>query len=132
MLAASCIAELAANTTRLGLGHALGVPMGATHSVPHGLAVGMMLPPMCRFNAEAEPHRYERVAAALDPTADDLDAALGALYRDIEMDCRLSQFGVTSADFDRIIDLAVRSDNVLANPREADRDDLAALLAQAL
>jgi alcohol dehydrogenase len=68
----------------------------------------------------------------LDPTADDLDAALGALYRDIEMECRLSQFGVTPADFDRIIDLAVRSDNVLANPREADRDDLAALLTQAL
>lgn len=132
MLAASCIAELAANTTRLGLGHALGVPMGATHSVPHGLAVGMMLPPMCRFNAEAEPQRYKRVATALDPAASDLDAALGALYRDIEMDRRLSHFGITPADFDRIIDLAERSDNVFANPREANRDDLAALLAQAL
>ncbi|MDV3125438.1 iron-containing alcohol dehydrogenase [Mycobacterium sp. 21AC1] len=132
MLAASCIAELAANTTRLGLGHALGVPMGATHGVPHGLAVGMMLPPMCRFNAEVEPQRYQRVAAALDPTAGDLNAALSALYRDIDMDSRLSQFGVAPGDFDRIIDLAVRSDNVLANPREARRQDLAALLQEAL
>jgi alcohol dehydrogenase len=132
MLAASCIAELAANTTRLGLGHALGVPMGATHHIPHGLAVGMMLPPMCRFNAEVEPRRYARIAEALDPTAADLDGALTALYADINMDARLSQFGVSDGDFDRITDLALRSDNVLANPREATRDDFASLLTQAL
>jgi alcohol dehydrogenase len=132
MLAASCIAELAANTTRLGLGHALGVPMGATHHVPHGLAVGMMLPPMCRFNAEVEPRRYARIAEALDPTAAALDDALTSLYADINMDARLSQFGVSPGDFDRITDLALRSDNVLANPREATRDDFASLLSQAL
>ncbi|MGV9799858.1 iron-containing alcohol dehydrogenase family protein [Mycobacterium sp. NPDC003449] len=132
MLAASCIAELAANTTRLGLGHALGVPMGATHHIPHGLAVGMMLPPMCRFNAMAEPQRYARIGAALDPNAPDLEAALAAIYADIGMDARLSQFGVSPGDFDRIIDLAFRSDNVDANPRAASRADLAALLEQAL
>lgn len=132
MLAASCIAELAANTTRLGLGHALGVPMGATHHIPHGLAVGMMLPPMCRFNAELEPARYGRVAEALDPSAADLDGALSALYSRISMDAKLSQFGVAEGDFDRITDLAMLSDNVLANPREASRDDFARLLREAL
>jgi alcohol dehydrogenase len=48
MLAASCVAELAANSTRLGLAHALAVPMGATHRVPHGVAVAMMLAPCAR------------------------------------------------------------------------------------
>ncbi|MFJ6279159.1 iron-containing alcohol dehydrogenase family protein [Arthrobacter subterraneus] len=131
MLAASCIAELAANATRLGLAHALAVPLGATHGVPHGLAVGMMLPPMCAFNEEVEPARYRTVAAALDPEAKDLSEALSALYADIGMTARLRDFGVEPDSFDRVLDLAERSDNVQANPRIADREELRALLQEA-
>jgi alcohol dehydrogenase len=50
VLAASCIAELAANTTRLGLAHAMAVPIGATHHIPCGVGVAMMLGPMCAYN----------------------------------------------------------------------------------
>jgi alcohol dehydrogenase len=131
MLAASCIAELAANTTRLGLAHALAVPMGATHHIPHGIAVGMMLPHMCAFNAEAEPERSARMAQALESGATDLVAALARLYADIGMSARLADFGVTSDDFDRIVDLSLQSDNVDANPRAASREQLADLLAAA-
>lgn len=131
MLAASCIAELAANTTRLGLAHALAVPMGATHHMPHGIAVGMMLPPMCAFNAEVEPERYARLAAALEPGSTDIVDALAHLYGDIGMQARLTDFGVAPEDHDRIIDLAVQSDNVQANPREATREELSGLLSAA-
>lgn len=131
MLAASCIAELAANATRLGLAHALAVPLGATHNVPHGIAVGMMLPPMCKFNEEVEPMRYQRVATALDPQASDLSEALGSLYSDIGMSSRLRDFGVEPDSFDRVLDLAVRSDNVQANPRVAGREELRGLLQAA-
>lgn len=131
MLAASCIAELAANTTRLGLAHALAVPLGATHRVPHGLAVGMMLPPMCAFNEEVEPARYRTVTTALDPEAKNLSEALSALYSDIGMSSRLRDFGVEPDSFDRVIDLAERSDNVQANPRAAGREELRSLLKAA-
>ena len=132
MLAASCIAELAANTTRLGLAHALAVPLGATHHIPHGLAVGMMLIPMCAFNEQVDPERYARIASALEPGSTDIVAALTSLYRDIDMTSRLAEFGVAPEDYDRVIDLAVKSDNVDANPREASRAELAALLEAAL
>jgi alcohol dehydrogenase len=132
MLAASCIAELAANTTRLGLAHALAVPLGATHHVPHGLAVGMMLIPMCAFNEQVDPERYARIASALEPGSTDVVAALTSLYEDIGMESRLAEFGVIPEDYDRVIDLALRSDNVDANPREASRAQLAALLEAAL
>src|SRR5579875_2799045 len=65
MLAASCIAELAANTTRLGLAHALAVPLGATHHVPHGVAVAMLLAPMCAYNEEVDQLRYRRMNEAM-------------------------------------------------------------------
>lgn len=132
MLAASCIAELAANTTRLGLAHALAVPLGATHHVPHGLAVGMMLIPMCAFNAQIDPERYARIASALEPGSTDVVAALASLYSDIGMNMRLTEYGVAPDDYDRIIDLALKSDNVEANPREASRAELVSLLEAAL
>jgi alcohol dehydrogenase len=132
MLAASCIAELAANSTRLGLAHALAVPLGATHHVPHGVAVALTLPHMCRFNEGADPARYERLKAALDPDAATMSDAVTALNRDVGILAGLSSWGVDEDDFDRVIDLALRSDNVQANPRAAEHDELAAMLRAAL
>lgn len=131
MLAASCIAELAANSTRLGLAHALAVPLGATHHIPHGVGVAMVLRPMAAFNEEAEPARYARVTAMLDPAASRLSSAMGALYDAVGLTARLGDFGVAPEDYDRVIALAMRSDNVRANPRPAGSEELRALLRAA-
>jgi alcohol dehydrogenase len=131
MLAASCIAELAANATRLGLAHALAVPLGATHGIPHGVAVGIMLPPMCVFNEVVEPLRYQRIASALNPGSLHLVEALRSLYSEIGMKSRLRDFKVEHDSFDRVIDLAMGSDNVQANPRVAGREELRSLLEAA-
>ena len=132
MLAASCIAELAANTTRLGLAHALAVPLGATHHIPHGVGVAMMLGPMCAYNEGAEPSRYARIAAALDASSTTLTAAVSRLCSDIGLNSRLRDFGFQPEDCDRVITLAMKSDNVLANPRAAGPQELRQLLEQAL
>lgn len=131
MLAASCIAELAANTTRLGLAHALAVPLGATHHIPHGVGVAMILRPMVAFNEEAEPARYHTVVSMLDPSSDRLSMAMARLYKDVGLDARLSDFGVVPEDYDRVIAMAMRSDNVKANPRAAGTEELRALLRAA-
>jgi alcohol dehydrogenase len=131
MLAASCIAELAANTTRLGLAHALAVPLGATHHIPHGVAVAMMLEPMCAFNEQVEPQRYERVAAALNGSSTALSRVIHALCEDVGLNSRLRDFGVVPDDYDRIVALAMKSDNVLANPRPAGNTELRQLLESA-
>ena len=47
------------------------------------------------------------------------------------MTSRLRDFGVEPDSFDRVLDLAELSDNVQANPRIADREELRALLQAA-
>jgi alcohol dehydrogenase len=131
MLAASCIAELAANTTRLGLAHALAVPLGATHHVPHGVGVAMLLGPMCAYNEEVEPSRYSRVASALGASGGTMSADVNRLCTDIGLNSRLRDFGVRSEDYARVIALAMKSDNVLANPRPVGPEELRQLLERA-
>ena len=130
MLAASCIAELAANTTRLGVAHALAVPLGAVRHVPHGVGVAMLLGPMCAFNEEVDPTRYERMMAALGTEHDLMSRAVAALCRDLGLNARLGNFGVQREDYSRIIALALKSDNILANPRQAGADELGHILGQ--
>ena len=131
MLAASCIAELAANTTRLGLAHALAVPLGATHHIPHGVGVAMMLGPMCAYNEEVDPARYARLAAALDPSSQTMSGAVASLRADVGLFSRLRDFGFSPDDHDRVVALAMRSDNVQANPRPAGPAELRDLLERA-
>lgn len=131
MLIASCIAELAANTTRLGLAHALAVPLGATHHVPHGVAVGLLLPHMCEFNRPADPTRDARLTATLDPHASSLNEAVRRLSSDVEFRGRLRDWNVDEGDLDRVGQMAATSDNVEANPRVAELKDLTAMLRAA-
>jgi alcohol dehydrogenase len=130
MLMASLIAELAANSTRLGLSHALAVPLGARHHVPHGLANAILLPHVVDFNAAADPDRYARMASLLGP--DGVGDAVNNLNRDIGIDERLSDWGVGEDDLPVLAQLALRSDNVQANPREAGETELVAILRAAL
>ncbi|WP_158228388.1 iron-containing alcohol dehydrogenase family protein [Pseudonocardia sp. MH-G8] len=131
MLAASCIAELAANSTRLGLAHALAVPLGAAHSIPHGIAVAHMLPEMCAFNEEAEPARCAELARCLAPGARSLSEAVRALRADVGLTTRLRDWKVTERDFSPIVELALSSDNTRANPRIAGANELTDLLRAA-
>ena len=131
MLAASCIAELAANTTRLGLAHALAVPLGATHHVPHGEGVAMMLGAMCAFNEEVDAARYERMSGALGADHDLMSGAVRRLRADLGVTSRLRDFGVQRDDYDVVVGLALKSDNVLANPRAVGPEELRHLLEQA-
>lgn len=130
MLAASCIAELAANFTRLGLAHALAVPLGATNHIPHGVGVAMMLAPMCAYNEAVDPARYRRLAQAFGVEDRPFSALVQELCRDLGLNARLRDFNFDEADRERVIEIAMRSDNVLANPRPVDGADLRALLEQ--
>lgn len=127
MLMASLISEMAANSTRLGLCHALALPVGAIRHVPHGLANAMLLPEVARFNAEADPERYRTVARLLDGS-DDAAVAIDRLRRGIGITDGLGAWHVEPGDYERLANMAMKSDNVLANPREADRADLMAIL----
>lgn len=131
MLAASCMAELAANSTRLGLAHALAVPLGGTNHVPHGVAVAMLLPGMCAYNEAVSPARYERLSATFGEAGTPFSSVVARLCADLGLNSRLRDFGFSDDDAERVVEIALRSDNVLANPRPVEAADLRELLEQA-
>jgi alcohol dehydrogenase len=127
MLMASLIAELAANSTRLGLCHALALPVGARHHVPHGVANAVLLAPVVAFNAQADPERYRSVGQSL-AGLDDAIGAIDTLRHDIGMPDTFAQWQIGEGGLDGIVAKAMMSDNVRANPRKADAADLITIL----
>lgn len=141
LLLASTIAAMAFNSTRLGLVHAFAMPLGARFHIPHGLVNAIMLPAVMRFNLPGNLGKYARIAEIFGEQIKDLSlheaakrsvVAIESLKADVGITAKLSQFGVTEADFDSVVDEALLSGNVLVNPRKPTRDDMKALLSAEL
>jgi len=142
MLLASTMAGIAMNPTRLGLAHALAMPLGSWDlRVPHGIAIAVTLPRVMRFNCLAAPERYAHVARALGEPVDQMspsDAAQSAveavekLAREIQIPKGLGEYGVRPSHIPKVIDEAMKSGNVAVNPRPTNREQLAAVLEQSL
>jgi alcohol dehydrogenase len=58
MLLGASLAGLAIENSMLGAAHALANPLTTIFDVPHGQAVGVMLPHVIRFNATSVEHHY--------------------------------------------------------------------------
>jgi alcohol dehydrogenase len=57
----ACFAGLAIENSMLGAAHALANPLTATYKIPHGQAVGLMLPHVIRFNGEEVDGWYREI-----------------------------------------------------------------------
>jgi alcohol dehydrogenase class IV len=142
MLLASTLGLMAMDSTRVGPAHAISIPLGSwgTH-LHHGLLIAILLPPVMAFNCEAAPERYAAVARALGESVEGLPAveaahrsveAVRRLNADIGIPPDLKQFNVPANLIDPILDEAMKSGNILVNPRKISRDDLAAILNEVL
>jgi len=142
MLLGSTMAGIAMNPTRLGLAHALAMPLGSWDlRIPHGLAIAVTLPRVMRFNHTAAPDRFARVAEALGETAGEISLSNAALLAveaveklsvDIGIPRGLAQCGLRSNHIQRVVDEAMKSGNVAVNPRRTTREELAGILEQSL
>ena len=142
IMLASTMAGMAMNPTRLGLAHALAMPLGSWDlRVPHGVVLAVTLPHVMEFNYLAEPERFVEVARALGAAVYGLPVleaarrsveAVRELSRDIGIPKSLSGFGVREEHVGKVVEEAIKSGNVPVNPRRADADDLARILRQAL
>lgn len=138
----STMAGIAMNPTRLGLAHALAMPLGSWDlRVPHGLSIAITLPVVMAFNHSAAPERFAEVAKALEKKTEGLVPILAAqraveavsqLTHDIGIHHGLSEYGVREEDIDRVIEEAMKSGNVPVNPRETSAEQLAQILRDAL
>ena len=142
MLLASTMAGIAMNPTRLGLAHALAMPLGSWDiRIPHGIAVAVTLPRVMKFNWVAAPDRFAAVARAFGhpvdqlPPADAAQCAVSAVEKlasDIDIPKGLGEYGLRSSHIPRVIDEAIKSGNVAVNPRPTSKEQLTAVLEASL
>jgi alcohol dehydrogenase class IV len=142
MLLASTMAGMAMNPTRLGLAHALAMPLGSWDlKIPHGVAIAVTLPKVMAFNWCAAPDRFVAVARALGEQVDEGSVLEGAaqaaqavqrLADDVGIPKSLSEFGLREHHVARVVEEAMKSGNVVVNPRRTTGDELADILRAAL
>jgi alcohol dehydrogenase class IV len=142
MMLASTMAGMAMNPTRLGLAHALAMPLGSWDlKIPHGVAIAVTLPKVMAFNWCAAPDRFVPVARALGEQIDEGSVLEGAaqaaqavqrLADDVGIPKSLSEFGLREHHVSRVVEEAMKSGNVVVNPRRTTSDQLADILRATL
>jgi 4-hydroxybutyrate dehydrogenase len=115
------------------LSHSLG---GVNPRLHHGTLNAMFLPAVVKFNASSDSitreDRLARMAQAMGLTSgSDVALALADMTARLGLPTGLAAMGVTSADYERIIDGAMADHCHKTNPRIATRDDYAQMLNEA-
>ncbi len=143
MLLGAAWAGTAIENSMLGAAHAAANPLTAHFGVPHGHAVGLMLPHVVRFNARetavarayAEAACANRLALPIEPpdtAAARLSAHLDALLDQAGLPRTLDHFEVKPSDVARLADEATRQWTAQFNPRTPTASDFEHLYTAAL
>ena len=134
------IAGLAFSKSRLGIIHAMALPLSALFHVPHGVANTILLPYGMRFNVSADIEGFAAIAGAmgLDTTQmEPHDAAVAAveaveeISRNIGAPGRMQQVGVQREAIPRMAEDAMPSAHIACNPRPIELADLINVYEQA-
>ena len=118
-LAGRCLAAVT-----MGLHHKLCHVLGGTFDLPHAETHAVVLPHVLAFNAPAVPEAMAALRRALD--VPDPVRELHELGERLGIPRSLADLGLTVADVDRAVDVALGAP--YANPRPASADDLHAVL----
>ena len=141
MLLASLSAALAFNPTRLGLAHALVMPIGANYKIPHSVGVAILLPEVMRYNLIGNLEKFVTIARIFGENTEGLslrDAAelsveaIRQLSEDVGVPEGLASYGVEE---ERLYDLAeagMATGNVPVNPRKPTVDDLVGIMRRCM
>ena len=131
MLLGAHLAGAAIENSMLGATHALANPLTAHYGITHGLAVGLMLPHVIRFNSPAVGGLYGSLAAdARICPADDPQAG-GRLARRVAdlvsqsgLPTNLAQLGVERRMLPQLAEDAAKQWTGTFNPRPVDESSL--------
>ncbi|MFJ1254228.1 maleylacetate reductase [Cupriavidus sp. CuC1] len=111
----------------MALHHKLCHTLGGTFNLPHAETHTIVLPHVLAYNRDAAPEAMKRIARAL--RAEDAAQAAFDLAHDHGAPTALKDIGLTAADLDVALDLALK--NPYWNPRPVERAPLRALLEAA-
>lgn len=139
MLTGSLFAGIAFSHARLGDVHAMSHPVSAYFDVAHGVANAVLLPTIVDYNMTYTSEKYKYIYDCIceKPLSDDaftpemLAAEIRVLNDELGIPSSLSEVGVDSSLFDKMADDAMKSGNILVNPRPTTKKDILALYAQA-
>ena len=139
MLTGSLFAGIAFSHARLGDVHAMSHPVSAYFDVAHGVANAVLLPTIVDYNMTYASEKYKYIYDCIceKPLSDDaftpemLAAEIRVLNDELGIPSSLSEVGVDSSLFDKMADDAMKSGNILVNPRPTTKKDILALYAQA-
>ncbi|MGI5817455.1 MAG: iron-containing alcohol dehydrogenase family protein [Armatimonadota bacterium] len=141
MQRAAMVASLSFAQTRLGIVHAMALPLSALFGVPHGVANAILLPHGMRFNFEADAKGFAAIAAHLGVDVEGLSTeqaaaaapeAVAALAQRVGAPTAMSEVGVKADAIERMADDAMQSAHVHVNPREISREDVVAVYEAAM
>ncbi|KQR73207.1 alcohol dehydrogenase [Arthrobacter sp. Leaf337] len=141
MLLASTMAACAFAPTRLGLAHAMAMPLGAKAKIPHGDVISILLPEVMRFNVNANLDKFARIATifGVDTRSMSLREAAHAgvdavaqLITDIGAPRSLAAYGVQESDLEQLAAESMESGNIVVNPRPATAADLVDIMRKCL
>lgn len=139
---AATIAGLAITNSSVALGHALAHALGAVLSIPHGRAIGVMLPYSMAYTGNDGGTRYAELARLLgykvEDEAEGLAILLG-LLRDllsaVAQPMTIRELGVSRSEFEQILpDLtfgAANDHQLLTTVRVPDEEELARIFRYA-
>lgn len=140
MLVGSLFAGIAFSWARLGNVHAMSHPVSAFFNVPHGVANAILLPIIVEYNALADTGKYYKIyryiAKAPVPEEvfepDMLVNEIKALNKELNIPASLSEAGVTADKIGAMSEDAMKSGNILVNPRSSTIKDIEMLYNKAL
>jgi alcohol dehydrogenase len=140
MLLGASFAGLAIENSMLGAAHALANPLTAAFDVPHGQAVGVMLPHVIRFNAAAVKHQYHDLLhesqngsplPKLEGGVEGLADFVGALLTKASLATTLRSLGVDPLKLPHLATQAAKQWTAGFNPRPVRDEELLELYQQA-
>jgi len=139
MLYGSMFAGIAFAWARLGNVHAMAHPLGGYFDVPHGVANAVLLPTVLEYNALADTGRYQTIYDAIkggdgweDFTPQTLVDEIRSLTTALGIPQTLSEVGVTEDKIAAMAVDAMKSGNILVNPRSTTLTQIEDLYRQAL
>lgn len=140
MMSGSMFAGIAFAWARLGNVHAMSHPVSAFFHVPHGVANSILLPTILEYNALADNGRYEKIynfvskekEAAEYFVPEMLVDEIRDLCEELNIPASLSEVGVTEDKIEQMAEDAMKSGNIMANPRQSNINDIINLYKKAL
>jgi alcohol dehydrogenase len=128
MLMGAHIAGAAIENSMLSAAHSCANALTAKFETVHGVAVGLMLPHVIRFNAGAGENPY----SDLEPDAAVLAKRIERMLKSAQIPRTITEVGATKADIDALASIAAEQWTAKFNPRPVGKDDFAAIFSQAL